>query len=125
MLLAINLYTKLPFGRLHSRTKEIIQLAAIIGRTPGAVAYKLNNFASFDPELKARGVRGLGNTGRLDRQVWNEFYDNWDQMLLRSEELLQQRLASGNHQLENREKAFEFDSLVGEDRQLWRKVRAN
>lgn len=47
--LAFHLYCQLPFGRLHSRNPEIIELANLIGRTPGAVAMKLVNFASLDP----------------------------------------------------------------------------
>ncbi|MCG3171790.1 MAG: hypothetical protein CALGDGBN_03488 [Pseudomonadales bacterium] len=45
--LAFHLYCQLPFGRLHSGNPEIIELAAVIGRTPGALAMKLVNFASL------------------------------------------------------------------------------
>lgn len=96
LLLAINLYTKLPFGKLDQRTKEVVALANLIGRTPAAVAYKLNNFASLDPELQDRGIKGLGNTSKLDKEVWNEFYNNWDDMLLLSEELLTKLQQQGN-----------------------------
>jgi hypothetical protein len=34
LILAVNLYCKLPFGRLHHRNPEIIDLASLIGRTP-------------------------------------------------------------------------------------------
>ncbi len=49
--LAFYLYCQLAFGRLHSRNPEIIQLAKLIGRTPGTVAMKLVNFASLDPAI--------------------------------------------------------------------------
>jgi putative restriction endonuclease len=52
LILAINLYSKLPFGKMHSRNPEVINLAKFINRTPGSVAFKLVNFASFDPNLK-------------------------------------------------------------------------
>ena len=61
LILAINLYCKLPFGKLHSRNPEIINLAKLIGRTANSVAYKLVNFASLDPSLKARGIKGAAN----------------------------------------------------------------
>lgn len=57
LTLAVNLYCKLPFGRLHRLNSEVIHLANLIGRTPSSVAYKLVNFASFDPGLKARGIK--------------------------------------------------------------------
>jgi putative restriction endonuclease len=88
LILAINLYCKLPFGKLHSRNPSIIELAELIKRKPGAVAFKLVNFASLDPSLKARGIKGASNTSKLDEQIWKEFYNNWDAALLESEKLL-------------------------------------
>ena len=58
LILAINLYCKLPFGRLHRNNPAVIHLASLIGRTPSSVAYKLVNFASLDPSLQARGIKG-------------------------------------------------------------------
>jgi putative restriction endonuclease len=88
LVLAINLYCKLPFGKMHSTNPAIIEFASLIGRTPDAVAFKLVNFASLDPTLQVRGIKGMGNTSRLDEEVWNEFYNNWDAALLESEKLL-------------------------------------
>lgn len=88
LILAINLYCKLPFGKMHKSNVEVIQLAQLIGRTPSSIALKLGNFASFDPTLKARGIKGASNTSKLDAKIWNEFYNNWDTALLESEKLL-------------------------------------
>jgi putative restriction endonuclease len=87
LVLAINLYCKLPFGRIHRNNPEIIKLASLIGRTPGSVSYKLVNFASMDPSLQSRGIKGASNASKLDREIWNEFYQNWDQLPYESEEL--------------------------------------
>ena len=78
LILAINLYCKLPFGKLHNGNPEIIQLAQLINRTANSVAYKLVNFASLDPSLKARGIKGASNSSNLDKSIWNEFYNNWE-----------------------------------------------
>ena len=59
LILALNLYLKLPFGKLHSRTPEIIHLANLTGRNANAMAMRLNNFASVDPYHKQRGIGGL------------------------------------------------------------------
>jgi putative restriction endonuclease len=88
LVLAINLYCKLPFGRLTSTNKEIEDLAKLIGRTANSVALKLVNFSSLDPSLQARGIKGMGNASKLDKQIWDEFYNNWDAALLESEALL-------------------------------------
>jgi len=61
LILAVNLYCKLSFGRLHRLNPEVIHLANLIKRTPSSVEYKLVNFASLDPSLKARGIKGASN----------------------------------------------------------------
>lgn len=88
LILTINLYCKLPFGRLHSQNPQVIHLANLIERTPGSVAFKLVNFASLDPSLQARGIKGASNTSKLDKVIWNEFYANWDELSYQSEKLL-------------------------------------
>lgn len=86
-ILAINLYLKIPFGKIHQGNSDIIYLANLIGRTPGAVSRKLSNFASFDPSLLERGIVGLPNTSKQDEAVWNEFYKNWDELAFESEKV--------------------------------------
>ena len=85
LLLAINLYCKIPFGKIDRKNPEIIKLATLIGRTPGSVSYKLANFASIDPSLPRKGA---ANVSKLDKTVWNEFFQNWDEMAFKSEKLL-------------------------------------
>ncbi len=88
LILAINLYCKLPFGRLHSRNPEVINLANLIQRTANSVAYKLVNFASLDPSLKARGIKGASNASNLDKEIWQEFFNHWEKLPFESEKLL-------------------------------------
>ncbi|MFD2035181.1 HNH endonuclease [Belliella marina] len=88
LILVVNLYCKLPFGRLHRLNPEVIHLADLIGRTPSSVAYKLVNFASLDPSLQARGIKGASNASKLDSEIWNEFFNNWDVLPFESEKLL-------------------------------------
>ena len=76
--LAFHLYCQLPFGKLHSRNREIIELAHLIGRTPSAMSMKLVNFASLDPAITSSGRSGLGNASSLDRKIWDEFHADWE-----------------------------------------------
>lgn len=87
-ILAINLYSKIPFGVMHSRNPDIIELANLIGRSPSAVARKLGNFASLDPKLKERGIGGLPNISKLDEIVWNEYMQDWEEQFFEGEKLL-------------------------------------
>lgn len=88
LILTLNLYLKLPFGKLHSRTPEIIHLANLIGRTPGSIAMRLNNFASVDPFHQQRGIVGLPGGRKQVEPIWNEFYNNREELLFESERIL-------------------------------------
>lgn len=80
LIRVLALYYQLPFGKMHSRTPAVIAYANMLGRTPSAVALKLVNFASLDPGLQRRGVRGMSNVSRLDRRVWHEYHDKWSNL---------------------------------------------
>jgi putative restriction endonuclease len=79
--LAFYLYCILPFGKLHSRTPEIVDLASQINRTPSAVAMKLVNFASLDPIIINSGRKGLTGASANDRKIWVQFHANWTSMV--------------------------------------------
>lgn len=85
LILAMNVYGRLPFGQLDARTPLIISVAKQLGRTPGSVAMKLCNLASFDPQLQKRGVHGLRGASRLDREIWEKFHTNWEYYSAESE----------------------------------------
>lgn len=89
LLVAMNLYCKLPFGQFHSKQPVIKQVAAKLGRTPSSLAMKLSNLASLDPVQHARGIKGLVGASEMDRQIWKEFHDNWNALGAYSEELFQ------------------------------------
>jgi predicted restriction endonuclease len=94
LVVAMNLYCKLPFGRLNHKTPEIMELATALGRTASSVSMKLCNFASFDPALQARGVKGLTGASRADRAVWDEFHNDWDALAAESEALAAELIAT-------------------------------
>lgn len=88
LILAMNLYCKLPFGRYHQRNPEVIELARLLGRTPGAVAMKLSNFARMDPVHRTRGVKGLAHGAKTDEEVWLRFHEDWEELAFESERIL-------------------------------------
>ncbi|MBX2944581.1 MAG: HNH endonuclease [Cyclobacteriaceae bacterium] len=123
LILTINLYCKLPFGKLHSRNPDVIELANLIDRTPGSVAFKLVNFASLDPQLKARGIKGASNVSNLDKEIWNEFFNNWDNLFIESENLYAKKKKITVDRL------YEIDltdlPISGEEKERMVKVRTN
>jgi len=48
----------------------------------------LANFASLDPSLNERGIKGAVNASKLDKVIWDEFYNNWNDLAFESELLL-------------------------------------
>jgi putative restriction endonuclease len=92
LILAFNLYCKLPYFQFNDRNSEVKLLADIIGRTSGAVAYKLVNFVSLDPKQKILGRKGATNIGKLDKEIFREFTENFDILFYESEDILQEKI---------------------------------
>ncbi|MEN9479673.1 MAG: hypothetical protein RLZZ298_1068 [Pseudomonadota bacterium] len=124
--LAFHLYCQLPFGKLHSRNPEIIQLAALIGRTPSAVAMKLVNFASLDPAITSTGRKGLDGASNLDREIWADFHADWEGLALECEQLRQQfgLVSTVDRQEEAKTDDFQIpDDFTGETRRVFTEQR--
>ncbi len=88
MILAFNLYLKMPFGKMHSRNAQIIELATLIGRSANSVALRLVNFASCDPILQARGISGMKGGREQCQPYWDEFGENREDLVFESERIL-------------------------------------
>jgi putative restriction endonuclease len=91
LILAFNLYLKIPFGKMHSTNKDIIHLAGLIGRTPSSIALRLVNFASVDPALQARGVKGMVGGTKIVQPIWDEYFHNQEELIFQSEIILAQK----------------------------------
>lgn len=94
LILAFNLYCRIPFGKIHNRNPEIISLAKAIGRTPSSVSWKLANFARLDPSLARRNISGASHGSKQEEEVWGEFEQNWDKLAFESEILRREMLGS-------------------------------
>jgi putative restriction endonuclease len=115
LILAFNLYCKIPFGQYNQRNSKVIELASLINRTPSSVAFKLVNFASLDPYHQSRGVSGMQNVGRLDKEIYTEFSNNWNDLIFESELLLSQKSIPENSIIEKVKKEIEFEEKAGID----------
>ncbi|MCK6568754.1 MAG: restriction endonuclease [Chloroflexi bacterium] len=123
LILAFNLYCKIPFGTIHIRNPQVISLAKILNRTPSAVSWKLANLASLDPTLKTRNITGAPHGSKLDAEVWNEFVGDWDRLAFESEGLLAGRTGK---QIEDATEIKVADlPRAGKEREAVIKVRVN
>ncbi|MBP9133939.1 MAG: HNH endonuclease [Saprospiraceae bacterium] len=123
LILAYNLYCKIPYGQFNTSSIDVKELAQIIGRTPGAVAFKLVNFVSLDPRQKLLGRKGATNIGKLDKEIFEEFSTNFDEMFYESENLLSAK-SLDFHKRGNVE-IFVDNSKKGEYKIRETKVRVN
>lgn len=77
-ILAFELYCRTPFSKISQSNKEIQELAALLGRTPGSVGLKMHNLAHFDPELQKRNVSAMAHGSKLDFSIFQEFANDWE-----------------------------------------------
>ncbi|MDP2228548.1 MAG: HNH endonuclease [Moraxellaceae bacterium] len=93
LLVALNLYCQMDFGKFHQSNPRIMAAAKLIGRTPSALAMKLCNMASLDPAITASGRKGLQGASALDRSIWNEFQKSPDEMAYESQIMMDELAA--------------------------------
>ena len=94
LILAFELYCRIPFRKTKGTNPQVRDLANLIGRTPASVARKLGNFGACDPELAKRQITGLSHTSHADREIWEDFHRNWPALVTESHKL---RLQMAEH----------------------------
>jgi putative restriction endonuclease len=124
LILVFNLYLKLPFGKMHTRTPEIVEMAMLTGRTVNSIAIRLTNFAACDPYHQNRGVKGMVGGIKQCQPIWDEFAENKELLLFQSERILAEK--------ENKSIESKFDKwlqdvkdLKGEEKERVVKTRVN
>ncbi len=113
LIVAFNLYLTIEFGKIHSKNPDVIRLAKILGRTPGAISRRLANFTAIDPFHQKRGVKGLDHGRNQVEPIWNDFFDNKEELIYLSEKFLAER---ENTSIEDKYKdiLFNLTDLKGE-----------
>jgi hypothetical protein len=86
-MLAFELYCTLPKGQDTVYNPKIIKLSQAIGRTVNSVKLKLQNFKSCDPSYTQDGRVGLSNASKLDKEICNEFFQNWDSLIIETNDI--------------------------------------
>lgn len=87
-ILAFELYCRTPFSKITKNNKDIIELARMLGRTPSSVGLKMANLAHFDPEIKKRNLSGMSHGSRLDKEICEEFANDWEALYLESQKII-------------------------------------
>lgn len=110
---------------MHSRNMDVMHLAELIGRTPNSVALRLANFASCDPILQSRGIKGMTGGQKQCQPYWDKFISNREKLLFESESIL------ANYENTTIEKKYHKElieipkSIVGEEKVREVETRVN
>lgn len=104
----------------------IIDVAKLLGRTPDALAMKLTNLASIDPQVTQSGRKGLSKHSKLDQAIWEEFQAN-PELIGYQSQLLMDKLAETDHRINQLSSAFAISELStnfsGESRTVTTQIR--
>lgn len=87
MTVVLDLYFKLPFGKLRSSTPEVKELAGILGRSDNAIAMRLANYASCDPYIIESGRKGLGDHVAMCMPYWEKYANDKSTLFLEAERI--------------------------------------
>ncbi len=123
LIIAFNLYCKIPFSKISYKNPLVIELANLIKRTPSAVALKLVNYASLDPEIQKRNIKGMRHSSKADAEIWGEFNSNSEKFVYESEIiLLKLKNKSLNDIYASEDK---YKNLKGKEKESLIKTRVN
>ena len=120
LIVAFNLYCKIPASKINYHHPKLQELSKIIQRTPSAISWKLMNFASLDTSLKY-SLRTASNASKADKEIFDEFHNNWTALVNESEQLLAKLF---NQEIEIDEE-IDFEIKEGKVRDSVIKVRVN
>lgn len=121
LILTLDLYFRLPFGRLNRSTPEVIELANLIGRTNNSVALRLVNFAACDPVIIESGRTGMPGGLTICKPIWDEFSGRREDLFYEAQKIKARILNSSIEKMLN----ITDKDLVGKDKEAIVKQRVN
>ena len=120
-ILVLDLYFKLPFGRLNKNTPEVKKLAQLMGRSDNSVALRLVNYAACDPYIIATGRHGMSSGRKTCQPYWDRFYNDREGLFFEAERI---KAKLKNISLESHLELSESD-FVGHERESVIKQRVD
>lgn len=123
-VLVLNLYYKLPFGRLNHTTKEVQELAKLLGRSDNSIALRLVNFAACDPYILNTGRHRMASGATQCQPYWDEFNKNREALLFESEQILA-NLEGTTIEQKFQKSLIDIEGLQGETKMREVKTRVN
>ncbi|OSQ39825.1 HNH endonuclease [Thalassospira mesophila] len=98
LLVALKVYFELEFGQFHQYQPRIIEISKLLDRTPSSLAMKLCNFASLDPAMNGKGLKGASNA---DREIMSAFVADPEGIVAKVEDAFTKLVLSDQYASEN------------------------
>ncbi len=121
LILVLDLYFRLPFGRLNRSTPEVMELANLIGRTNNSVALRLVNYAACDPVIIESGRTGMPGGLSICKPIWDEYSERREDLFYEAQKIKARILNSSIEKILN----ISDKDLVGKDKETIVKQRVN
>jgi len=97
-IVALHLYFQHHGESHHDQLDYVQEAARLLGRSPGAIAMRMENFASVDPEITAHR-RGLRNLNPLGKRVYEHWQDKHEALQECAEVLMRENRANATPNL--------------------------
>lgn len=123
LILTLSVYFQLPFGRLNRNTKEVKELAELIGRSNNSAALRLVNFAACDPYITNSGRVGMPAGIPVCKPIWDEYSNDREKLFNEAQHIkakllgktIEQSLGIDPHDLEGKERETVIKKRVNHD----------
>lgn len=112
LILALSVYFQLPFGRLNRNTREVKELAQLIGRSDNSAALRLVNFAACDPAITSTGRTGMTSGIPVCKPIFDEFVNDKERLFYEAQRLKAER----QNQTVEESLNITKNDLIGKDR---------
>jgi putative restriction endonuclease len=108
LLVALKVYFELEFGQFHQYQPRIIEVSALLNRTPSSLTMKLCNFASLDPAMNGKGLKGAS---KADRDIMHAFIAEPDAVVAKVEDAFEHLVSTNPDRTENTVMSDSFHQL--------------
>jgi len=103
LMLAYNLYCKIPIECIDKNNIEIIKFAELLNKTPKEIAKRFKNFSKLDATIQT-----IENIGKEDITAWQFFNSNWEKSVNESE----RKIVDLENKIKNFPKGKERETIV-------------
>lgn len=93
--MAYALYCVTPLNKINPSNKVIRQVSEILDLPIGSLVLRMRNFQFLDPGVTGEGKKGMSHVAKMDKQIFEEFQNDWGNLGAQAEEIVGLALFDG------------------------------